>query len=261
MTVPAQDPLPTAGGRRERQRQATLAEIVSVSRGLLTDPGGLSLRAVAQRMGMTPPALYRYVASYADLVGLTVEAIDSSTAALLAQARDTQPEDDPVARLTCAALAFRRWALAHREEFSLVFTNPFTAPAGPEDLDQARAEHLRHQRTTAVFTDLLVQVWRRYRFPLPDLGSLDPSVRAAMEDPVLPVAAGDLPEPGLLWVLVQSWVALYGTVTIEVFGHCDPRLTASGALFRAMLATQADGLGLRAELPRLAPLIERELAR
>jgi AcrR family transcriptional regulator len=45
--------------RRERQREATYAEIVSVSRALLADGAELSLRAVAARMGMTAPALYR----------------------------------------------------------------------------------------------------------------------------------------------------------------------------------------------------------
>ena len=49
--------------RRERQREATYDEIVSVAAELLDEGADLSLRAVASRMGMTPPALYRYVAS------------------------------------------------------------------------------------------------------------------------------------------------------------------------------------------------------
>ena len=52
--------------RRERHRQATYDEIVSVARALLRSSStDLSLRAVAAEMGMTPPALYRYVDSYA----------------------------------------------------------------------------------------------------------------------------------------------------------------------------------------------------
>ena len=45
--------------RRERQREATYDEIVSASRDLLADGAELSLRAVAGRMGLTAPALYR----------------------------------------------------------------------------------------------------------------------------------------------------------------------------------------------------------
>ena len=51
-------PVPT---RRERQRQATYDEIVTVARRLLREGDAISLRAIAQEMGMTPPALYRYI--------------------------------------------------------------------------------------------------------------------------------------------------------------------------------------------------------
>ena len=54
--------------RRERQRQATFDEIVDVSRQLLRDGEDVSVRAVAQEMGLTPPALYRYVDSHAELM-------------------------------------------------------------------------------------------------------------------------------------------------------------------------------------------------
>ncbi|MGH3362154.1 MAG: TetR/AcrR family transcriptional regulator, partial [Nocardioides sp.] len=50
--------------RRERQREATYDEIVRTARALLAEGEELSLRAVAGRMGMTAPALYRYVGSY-----------------------------------------------------------------------------------------------------------------------------------------------------------------------------------------------------
>jgi hypothetical protein len=62
-------------------------------------------------------------------------------------------------------------------------------------------------------------------------------------------------------VFAQAWVALYGTVTLEVMGHCDPRLIDSAALFRAMLAQQAERLGITDELPRLAVMVEAELTR
>ena len=56
--------------RRERQREATYDEIVRVSADLLDEGAELSLRAVATRMGMTAPALYRYVANYQELIDL-----------------------------------------------------------------------------------------------------------------------------------------------------------------------------------------------
>jgi AcrR family transcriptional regulator len=239
--------------RRERQRQATLEEIVAVSRDLLGDPSGISLRAVAQKMGITAPALYRYVDNVKDLLELVAHDIDEETGALLARARDRHPDSDPAAQIIVAAVVFRRWALAHREEFGLVFANPLTS----------HDSEVKEQKVGLVFTELLVKLWLKYDFPIPSLDEIDPAVVATFDDPMIPAKVEDIPEhaKGLLWVFMQSWVALYGTVTLEVFGHCDPRVIGSGALFRAMLARQSELLGIAAELPRLAPLIEEELAR
>jgi AcrR family transcriptional regulator len=228
-----------------------MREIVSVSRQLLTDPSGLSLRAVAQRMGITAPALYRYVDNYQDLVYLVADDIDEQTADLIREARDSQPEDDPAAQIVCAAIAFRRWALTHREEFGLVFTNPATAHH--QDLDR-----LREEKTGHVFTDLLIRLWEKYAFPVPAVSDLDPAVAACLHDPAIPVKVEHVPEEalGLHWIFMQSWASLYGTVTLEVFGHCDPRIIESGALFRSMLAHQSELLGISHELPRLLPMID-----
>jgi AcrR family transcriptional regulator len=241
-----------AATRRERQRQATLVEIVEVARSLLTEPGGLSLRAVAVKMGITAPALYRYVDDYQDLLRLVTHDIDQETAATLRAARDTQPEDDPAAQIICAAVAFRRWALTRREEFALVFANPLAAPLPGE------AEELTEQ-TGRVFTDLLVKLWLTYDFPLPDVADLDPLVVEALSEPMGPAKVDDLPEEArtLVWVFMQSWAQLYGVVTLEVFGHCDPRIITSGAMFRSMLNGQAELLGIRGEIDRLTPLIDQ----
>ena len=67
-----------AQSRRERQREATYDEIVKASRELLAEGAELSLRAVATKMGLTAPALYRYVASYQELVDLVAYEIDKA---------------------------------------------------------------------------------------------------------------------------------------------------------------------------------------
>lgn len=239
--------------RRERQRQATLDEIVKVSRELLRDPAGISLRSVAQKMGITAPALYRYVDNVQDLMELVVHDIDLETGAMLAAARDRQPDDDPAAQIILAAITFRRWALTHPQEFGLVFANPLIR----------HDEEVKEQQVGLLFTDLLIKLWKKYDFPVPALDEIDPAVVATFDDPMIPAKVEDIPEhaKGLLWVFMQSWVALYGTVTLEVFGHCDPRVIDSGALFTAMLARQSEILGITEELPRLLPMITEELAR
>ncbi len=205
-------------------------------------------------MGITAPALYRYVDNVQDLLEMVAKDIDDETGALLAKARDSQPDDDPAAQIIVASIAFRRWALTHREEFGLVFANPLV---GHKDTDE-----MKEQKVGLLFTDLLIALWRKYDFPVPSLDEIDPAVVATFDDPHLPAKVESIPQhaKGLLWVFMQSWVALYGTVTLEVFRHCDPRVIESGALFRAMLAKQSELLGIAGELPRLLPLIEEELA-
>lgn len=249
-------PGPAGSTRRQRQREATLREIIEVSRALVADPAGLSLRSVAQQMGITAPALYRYVESYQALVLLVADDIDRENAGRIAAARDRQPDDDPAGQIICAAIAFRQWALSHRAEFALVFTNPVTA-------HEVTADEMRKEQTGLVFTELLFRIWQTYDFPLPALDELDPGVLEALQDPAIPVHPDRIPSdaPGLTWVFMQSWAALYGTVTLEVFGHCDPRIIATGALFRSMLAAQSQMLGIDHELERLQPLIAHELAR
>ena len=87
--------------RRERQREATYAEIVRASRELLAEGAELSLRAVATRMGVTAPALYRYVASYQDLVDLVAYEIDRAATETFA-ADVTHELKNPLASLRSA---------------------------------------------------------------------------------------------------------------------------------------------------------------
>ncbi|QZY29308.1 TetR/AcrR family transcriptional regulator [Nocardioides coralli] len=244
--------------RRERQREATYDEIVRVSRALLAEGLELSLRAVAGRMGMTAPALYRYVASYQELVDLVAFEIDKAATEEFRAAAETQPADDALARLICASVAFRRWALRDRAEFSLVFANPVA------DTACVRRDELLTSATSGVYLNgLLVAVWHQLRYDHPELDELDPVVVEVLRDPVLPIDLTEVPDEhrGLLWVFMQGWATLYGTVTLEVFGHLDPRIIESGALFAEMLAGWLPRLGSDDADGRYRSLLLAEIAR
>jgi len=242
--------------RRERQREATYDEIVRVATELITDGAELSLRAVASRMGMTAPALYRYVANYQELVDLVAFELDKAATQGFMKAAERYPADDPAARLCAACVAFRRWALTQPREFALVFANP----VGSEDSD--RRELLTLSTSGRYFTDLLYEIWELYQFPYPALDDLDPIVRDAVLNPLIPAKAAhiDPADRGILWIYMRSWSALYGVVTLESTGHCDPRIIESGALFRATLVDWLEPLGLDGERERLTQLLDDELA-
>lgn len=243
--------------RRERQREATYDEIVQVASALLAEGAELSLRAVAGRMGMTAPALYRYVASYQELVDLVAFELDKAATQEFIEAASKYPEDDPAARLCAACVAFRRWALTRPREFALVFANPIGSG------DSERRDLLTLATSGHYLTDLLYQIWELYQFPYPALDDLPAAVREAVLDPLIPANAEHI-EPqdrGLLWIYMRSWSALYGVVTLESTGHCDPRIIESGALFRATMLDWLGPLGLEAERERLTRLLDDEMAR
>jgi hypothetical protein len=52
-------------------------------------------------------------------------------------------------------------------------------------------------------------------------------------------------------MLERAWARLYGTVTLEVFGHVHPEFISSGALFAATMLDIGRDLGLEQEWPRL----------
>jgi AcrR family transcriptional regulator len=243
---------------REAQREATYTEIVDTSRALLAEGEELSLRALAGRMGVTAPALYRYVASYQELVDLVASEVDKAATEGFAEAAAAAPADDPAARLLIGVVAFRRWALANPREFSLCFANPIA------DSNCLRRELVTASASGHFMTDLLFEVWEKYDFPVPDVDDLDPAVAEALRDPLIPAKAERIPDEsrGLLWIYMSSWAALYGVVTLEVFGHMDPRVIESGAMFIQMVREWMPRLGMGGEeFERLDALLVSEVKR
>jgi AcrR family transcriptional regulator len=243
--------------RRERQREQTYVDIVQAARELLAEGAELSLRAVAARMGMTAPALYRYVANYQELVDLVAFELDKRATEEFAARAEAYPADDPAARLTAACVGFRRWALTRPREFALVFANPIV------DADKTdRRELLTVTTSGHYFTDLLYEIWLQTKHPIPSLEDLEPAVREAVLEPLIPAKYDHIPleQRGLLWLYMQSWSALYGVVTLESTGHCDPRVIVGASLFRATMLSRLAVHGLEDQRERLTTIIDKELA-
>jgi AcrR family transcriptional regulator len=242
--------------RRERQRQATYDEIVEVSRRLLAETQALSLRAVATEMGMTAPALYRYVNGYDELVMLVAKAIFADVVTSIRATVAEHPDDDPGAQLVTATVAFRSWALSHPDEFQVIFANREVGTYHSEGGKDSSMEFAQ------VFSDIFLRTYHRYRFDLPGDDELPPPLAAGLEEarrqgafpcefPGEPVA--------LIWIFLRMWSRLYGTVTQEVFGHVDDMIVKSGALFAAMMDDNGRELNLGDDFPRLRALIRGAL--
>ena len=249
--------------RRERQRQATYDEIVTVSRQLLRHGRDVSLRAVSAEMGLTAPALYRYVDSHAELMALVARAVFADVVAEMTVARDKHPDDDPAGQIVAAVAAFRRWALGNREEFRLVFASP----PSPETealvesaarrpitaLEGCVPEELGVHEFSAFFSDIFGRLWQKYRFPVPADDELPAGVLEVLAGEETPDKLAELGgiSPGMVWMFERAWARIYGTVTLEVFGHVHPGFITTGALFQATVLDIGQDLGLAGEWDRL----------
>ena len=219
--------------RRARARDATTAEIKATARARLVaaGPEAVTLRAIARDIGMTAPALYRYFGNHEELIGAVCGDIFDEITAELEQARDSVTPDQPVARLGATCRAFRRWSLAHRQEFQLLFASVGYNKA-PAD-----GGTLADLSFGAVFLDLFVEIWKAQPFAVPPDDQIPAGLAAQLAR--FSAYAGDVLPLGALAAYLAGWVRLYGAVTVEVFGHLGFALSDPEPMFEAMLADMA----------------------
>lgn len=108
----------------------------------------MSIRAIAERVGVTPPSIYLHFADRTDLVFAVCEEqfrrLDEVMEAAAAQ------DDDPLLSLRCRGLAYVRFGLEHPEPYRLLFQSKVT-PEGYAAVQLAE---------TAAFTHLVDGVQR-----------------------------------------------------------------------------------------------------
>ncbi|MFC5746066.1 TetR/AcrR family transcriptional regulator [Actinomadura rugatobispora] len=233
---------PTAR-RREKLRQATLAEIREAARELLTTqgPAAVTINAVARRMGMSGPALYHYFASHDDLVaGVTADFLRELTTAM-ETARDDPANGTAAERLLATCRAMRHWATAHPAEFGWIFASPIPAAASA----RLRPDTPRNQAARdfeLVFLQQIEELWTRQRFPVPTPEDLAPSVREQLR--LYATSLGrDLPIEAL-HVALSCWIRLYGLLCMEVLNQLDFVYSDPAPIYEETLRDLAAILGL-----------------
>jgi AcrR family transcriptional regulator len=230
--------------RRARVRAATTEEIKQTARRLLVaqGPEAVSLRAIAREMGMTAPALYRYFGSREDLIGHVVADIFNEIAGGIqaAIARTAGGGGDVAAKMLAACHEFRRWSLAHRAEFGLLFGTPLPAIEAAFDREDIIAACA--MKFSGTFFALFLDLWQHHPFAVPADAELDPGLRdqlARYRDSL----GIDLPL-GAVFTFLWCWVRLYGIVSLEVFEHLHFALDDASPLFEYTLAELSHRLGL-----------------
>jgi len=236
--------------RRDRQRAATMEEIIQTARRLLVESGpeAMSLRAIAREMGMTAPGLYRYFDSHEELLRHVCASIFTELGqdihrAIQAAGAPAATPDDMTAKLTAkmvgACQEFRRWALNHQAEFGLLFGVPLP---GLDDGRYDVADECALQ-FAGTFLTLFIELWNAAPFPVPEDGDIDPGLREQLTH-YRDWLGTDLPL-GAVLTFLRCWTVLYGAVAMEVFGHMRFALEDAAPMFEFTLGDLATLAGLR----------------
>jgi AcrR family transcriptional regulator len=243
--------------RRDRLRVSTTQEIIQIARRLLVEQGStaISLRAIAREMGMTAPALYRYFGSHEELIqhviadiftelaDYTEEAVRAAGKPVTAGPAAAAATEPMAASLLAASKAFRAWAIDHPPEFGLLFGTPLPGVEMRHDnpLDECG------MRFGRIFLRLFDDLWRIRPFSIQADEEIDPSLRSQLAR-YRDLIGTDLPL-GVLQTFLRCWVLLYGTVSLEAFGHLKFALDDSEQLFELMLTDLAAMIGLEYPTP------------
>ena len=174
----------SAGRRRAPRGQgdALRGEILAATRQLLSETGSeasVSIRAVAERVGVTTPSIYLHFRNKSDLLDAVCAQVFETLAAALEEAAAATAS--PLERLLAQGRAYIDFALANREQYRLAFA--FTGP--PKSVD-------------AVLRDRCLQ-------------EVLETVRLCMDAGILPPD-----ERGPQVMALQLWAKVHGVVSLMI---------------------------------------------
>ena len=235
------------GSRRERARAATIDEIKSTALELMRENGAADVRFsdIARAMGMTAPALYRYFADRDELLTAMIADGYDDLAAAIASALQAAPTGDVGAQFPAVARAYRDWARAQPQRFSLIFGSPVPGYTAPEDGPTTEAA----RRAMAQLESLFLDAIRRRKLRKPLLRDVEPALLSCIAkkhtEGAGADAAAELP-PETHQAILHVWAALHGFVSLEAHGHLEE---FDGAARDALFASQVQLLAKASGLP------------
>ncbi|MGI5204412.1 TetR/AcrR family transcriptional regulator [Spirillospora sp. CA-108201] len=209
---------PDSGSPRERYRAQVRAEIKERAWEQIAAAGAsaLSLNAIAKRMGVSGPALYRYYAGRDELITELVRDAYRSLAGALRSASEAGAD------LAGLAHAVRGWALADPHRYFLIYGTPVPGYRAPDD-------------TTAVSDEIMAIL-------------LDACAEPSREEPATALGAhleghrdwagGRPAPPAALHRALTFWTRCHGVLSLELAGH----FAGMGFDPARLFAAEVDGL-------------------
>jgi AcrR family transcriptional regulator len=225
-------------GARARARAQTIDDLKRVAREhLATDGADLSLRSVARELGMVSSAVYRYFESRdALLTALIIDAYDDMGATVEA-AEVAVRRSDLRGRWHTTCHAIRDWSRSHRAEYALLYGTPVPGYVAPQDTIGPASRPVLVM--SAILRDAIAG------------GALAPEPHERLPAPVRADLTGILATPGfeglspaVLARGMNSWTAVFGLVSFELFGRLTNAIFDDDAWFDYQLRLITHHLGL-----------------
>jgi AcrR family transcriptional regulator len=228
---------------RARARAELTHEITEAARRQLAEVGaaGLSLRAVARELGMVSSAVYRYYPSRDELltalivdaydaVGAAVEEADAAAVDRAGRSR-RDGRDALRERWSAVGTAVRSWAVAHPNEYALIYGSPVPGYAAPADTIAPAA------RPALAFLRILADGVASGAVDPQPAGPIPRTLRADLAS--IRDEAPGVPDAVLLRGLLV-WTQLFGAISFELFGHLHNVIHDYDALFAHHLRLGGD---------------------
>jgi len=225
---------PVLPSRRDRRRHETIADIKATARAQLAEggPTGISLRAIARQLGMTPSAVHYYFPGRDALLdALIADGWDSLAIALRARYEQTRPLPAHE-RWIAVTRAHRAWAIEHPSEYLLLYghTGARVTPGANPGASQAMS------KVVAVLFTMMRDALAA--------GEIDTEkLQTAIPAPLRQQLAGwrettqemaGLPDGALAACLI-GYAQLHGAITLELAGRIPSQLQPA-ALFDLQMA-------------------------
>ena len=184
----------------------------------------LSLRAIARELKITAPAIYNYFPSRDDLVTALIVDAFNSLATVLAASQEND-EESHTKRIMASAQAYRDWALAHSEQYCLIFGTPIPNYHAPAKITGPAAAG-----SMAVLISVIDAAWCDGAVKVDGAPSSTPEMIQAWIDKFS--YTGD---PAVIYFAMACWVKIHGLVSLEINGHfaAVPREISVDSFFRA----------------------------
>jgi AcrR family transcriptional regulator len=220
--------------RRDRRRQESITDIKTAARAQLAEggPAGISLRAIARELGMTPSAVHYYFPGRAALLeALIVDGWDTLAVALRARYEQTRPLPAHE-RWIAVTRAHRAWALEHPSEYLLLYGHTGLRVTPGAD----RSVHKAMSKVVAVLFTMMRDALAAGEIDTEKLQTATPApLRQQLADwrETTEEMAG-LPDGALVACLI-GYAQLHGAITLELVGRIPPQLQPT-ALFDLQMA-------------------------